>query len=433
MAGLSRKRRRETVYLGTRRTFASLRQNGWNQSVLVDSKFPVNSVQNQVTDSEGHPWPIHLKPGELKRWDVGGDFKTTRTYLSDPDGKPITWVSQYGWIVRNGGLGSSLGNYEIYNGPILPVDITNGGYFPLSVESTSSALDAIGATAIALCKPTNPVSNVLVAAGEMYRDGLPSLLGAESWRARTLRAKQAGGEYLNVQFGWKPLVRDIMQFVDATQNTDKLLAQYERDAGKIVRRRFHFPMSVTDEESLISSSAAPFGPNGSALVTTTGRLVRHRTTRKHQWFSGAFTYYLPRGNDYRAKMVRVALEARKLYGLSLTPEVLWEVAPWSWALDWFSNFGDVLSNVSDFATMGLIMRYGYIMETTTVIDTYVNSGWSRRVSGESPPKEQTSLSLTTQVKQRRRATPFGFGVSWEGLSPFQLSILAALGMSQGRR
>jgi len=70
----------------------------------------------------------------------------------------------------------------------------------------------------------------------------------------------------------------------------------------------------------------------------------------------------------------------------------------------------------------MVMRYGYMMESTIVKDTY-NSVDSKKL--------QTSpISLVLETKQRVKANPFGFGVSWDGLSPFQYSIAGALGLSR---
>jgi len=126
-------------------------------------------------------------------------------------------------------------------------------------------------------------------------------------------------------------------------------------------------------------------------------------------------------------MVRYALEARKLTGLSLDPDTLWNLAPWSWAVDWFSNTGDVISNLTDRGLYGLVMRYGYVMEHTITTDTYT------LVQPSSPTAKKmlgSPLRVITETKQRRGANPYGFGVSWDGLSPFQGSILAALGISR---
>jgi len=127
-------------------------------------------------------------------------------------------------------------------------------------------------------------------------------------------------------------------------------------------------------------------------------------------------------------MIGAGSEAEKLLGLPLTPDVVWELTPWSWAIDWFSNAGSVISNVSAFKLGGLVMRYGYIMEETTITDTYsMASAGFLDDTGPVPPS-----TITYTVKRRREANPFGFGLSWDGLSPSQMLITAALGITRLR-
>jgi len=122
------------------------------------------------------------------------------------------------------------------------------------------------------------------------------------------------------------------------------------------------------------------------------------------------------------------LEAGKLLGITLTPDTLWNLAPWSWAVDWFSNAGDVVSNISDWAVYGLVLRYGYIMEHTIVRDTYTRTPTGLNVSGGAT----SSITLVTETKIRRRADPFGFGLSGVALNATQQAILTALGISRRR-
>jgi hypothetical protein len=126
-------------------------------------------------------------------------------------------------------------------------------------------------------------------------------------------------------------------------------------------------------------------------------------------------------------MAQFATYADKVLGASLTPETLWNLAPWSWAVDWFSNTGDVLHNLQSFQSDGLVMRYGYMMVHTIVKDTYRLSSsnlGNDSSSGVSP------LAYVTETKTRAKANPYGFGASWNGLSPHQLAILGALGITR---
>jgi len=364
--------------------------------------------------SKGNPFHSRVK-GEVG--DVGGDFFTQRSYVEAiPD--------------RYSNSSKLDGNYyrdRQYFGPILAIAPSLAS-FPPALNSSEDDLDELGATAIARCKPTNSVADASTFLGELLKEGLPRAVGARTWEDRTrgLTGKTAGNEFLNTQFGWLPLVDEVQKFMEIITHGRAVLAQYERDAGKVVRRRYNFPVNKETSETWLGAKEA-FTPltDSSMLGGTFGNLVKVREKTQRQWFSGAFTYHLPSGYDSRIAMDRLALSARKLLGLQLTPEVLWNLAPWSWAADWVSNTGDVLSNISSFTQDGLFLRYGYMMEHTIVKDTYILSK-SRFNDGAKP----NNLVLVTETKMRRRANPFGFGVSWDGLSAIQAAILTAIGVTR---
>jgi hypothetical protein len=302
------------------------------------------------------------------------------------------------------------------------------------LESSDADLDKKGAIAISRCKPTNSVADLSTFLGELMKEGLPSLVGSQSWKARTAaeRRKALGGEYLNVQFGIAPILSEISSVAEAIKKSDKILSQYERDAGRNVRRRYVFPVEKSRSESLyLANGTLNWADAG---ITTArngfrGSVYLLREIERRTWFSGCFTYYLPTGYESRNGISKLAAQADRLFGLKPGPETLWNLAPWSWAVDWFSNTGDVISNLEDFKLHGLVMRYGYIMEHTIVRDTYnfvldTNFGVLR-------PKV-SPVVLVTETKKRRAANPFGFGLTWDGISTFQASIAAALGISRGR-
>lgn len=367
----------------------------------------------QITASEGHPF--RSRSGNLT--DLGGPFRTEKRFVNDIPIVDFQFPDAFS---------SALDAYvqDTYHGRIYAAVVSQ---FPPSGESVDSELTKLGATAIARCKPTNSVGNLFNALTELYRDGLPRVVGSETWQSRTLGLRQAGSEYLNAQFGLKPLIQDITDFSNGVIHANTVLKQYERDAGKVVRRQYYFPLKKTTSTVVHADPANIVGPtNNPRNWKSIGRVVRTRETVQRQWFSGAFTYSLPSGYDSRNKLDRYSLLAERL-GLKLTPETIWNAAPWTWAVDWFGNFGDVLSNVSDFADQGLVMRYGYIMETAIVSDTYTLEG---AVLSDGRPFSCPPLVLTNMVKTRKQANPFGFGVSWDSLSGFQVSILTALGITR---
>jgi hypothetical protein len=147
------------------------------------------------------------------------------------------------------------------------------------------------------------------------------------------------------------------------------------------------------------------------------------------WFDGAFTYYLPKaeGDGPLGKWFNSLQKWKAVYGLTLDPEVVWNLAPWSWAADWFANTGDVISNVTDLMTDGLVMHYGYVMEHVVESDEIVLSGWTPQ-KGSFP--SDLKIVVVRETKTRLRASPYGFGLTFEDFSPRQLAILAALGISR---
>jgi hypothetical protein len=150
----------------------------------------------------------------------------------------------------------------------------------------------------------------------------------------------------------------------------------------------------------------------------------------NRWFSGAFTYHLP--VDLFAGVVkdkRLAV-AQKLLGGDVDPEVLWDLAPWSWAVDWFSSVGDVIHNLSAYAKDGLVVRYGYIMEHSIVRDTYSYSGDLGLIPEAKFTGRPADLVLVSEKKLRRRSSPFGFGLALSELTTRQKAIVAALGLSR---
>jgi hypothetical protein len=300
----------------------------------------------------------------------------------------------------------------------------------------SSSLDSDGATAISLCAPTNPNAELGVAVSEMYREGLPSLPGIRTWKHRTGVARAAAGEFLNAEFGWLPLVSDITNTANSVRHSRDILHQYHRDSGSNVRREFSFPVDNSVTVFDIGAAKPSVGPRGftemPGFVNVTsgfGAMNRSQTLtiESRKWFSGCFTYTVPSQSDSWHGIERNAADADKLFGISLTPDIVWELTPWSWAVDWFTNTGDVIHNINNFAIQGLVMRYGYMMEESIVtIDVRFTGPKSGVDSSSWPATPPQTLKLTS--KRRVPANPFGFGVTTSGLSATQVAIAAALGI-----
>jgi len=387
---------------------------------------PKSWLGTQVTASESHPgWKTHHKG--VFQGDQGGDFLTTKQFMEGI----ITSTTLQG---RNVVIPPSIYNVAEYDGVVLPV-APGSTAFPPMPTSSDTELKAWGTKAIAICKPTNPVADVSTFLGELLRDGIPKAIGTTLATAKDFvaLAKSSGDEYLNVEFGWDPFIRDLRQFSHAVTRADKILYQYEKDSGSVVRRRMSFAPVKVGSADVVTSGVAPYIYADHAALHVTGvgqgKVIKTRSTTTNRWFSGAFTYYLPRdANSVRGRLGGAVQDAKKLLGLSLTPDTVWNLTPWSWATDWLFNTGDVISNLTDWAIDGLTMKYGYIMEHSKTVDRYTFTGDTDFQSRSVYPGV---VSMTSESKKRLRASPFGFGLTWDGFSAQQKAIASALGLTHG--
>nr|UJQ84972.1 MAG: hypothetical protein 1 [Leviviridae sp.] len=307
-------------------------------------------------------------------------------------------------------------------------------------------LMSYGATAISRCAPTSPHASLSQALLELRRDGIPAIPGLRSFQSRYKKATDrykptsrervgksrvnTGSEYLNVEFGWKPLLSDVRKLASSQRRAEKLTSDYIRDSGRLVRRRYEYPTTVTVTELDLADAYVPPGLPLTYWAVSKGKVHRTTTVTRRIWFEGAFTYHVSGGDDMLSKMRQGLQVANHLSGIGITPGVLYDLTPWSWAVDWFVNTGDVLKNISMMLADGLVVVYGYIMAETTTVVVYTNKG--ARLKTSTVPFNLTQ-TFTETVKQRRRATPFGFGLNPGEFTPRQLAIVAALGLSRDGR
>jgi len=345
---------------------------------------------------------------------IGGKFVHTRLHVDkfgdtlSPYQDGTTWRKATGVYAPSGSFYSDFATS--------PTDYTSAQSVVSSIVglSSSSELDAAGTTAIARVSPTNPLVDLSSSAAELLREGLPQRPGSDG---------NPGSEYLNIMFGYLPLVSDARKLASVARSHDALLRQYERDSGRWIRRSYEFPVDISSTTT-VQTNAAPalYGSGVGGLFQTGTRWVTKITETK-TWFSGAFTYYLP-PTGWR----RSVAELDHLYGIRPGIDTVWELTGYSWLADYFTNIGDVAKNITAFKQDGLVMPYGYIMRKRKITHQETWSGPVRY--GNVWKQEYISAEKTYTTHQRRLANPFGFGLELGNLSGRQLSILAALGISR---
>lgn len=385
--------------------------------------------EKQITVSESH-----RRNPKTGHYDAGGPFYTSR----------VTDFSKFGHLNRS----YSFTANRWYTGPV-------GGRRPTSTEMAAigykntsksygdkmeSSMISDGTTAISLCNPINSASDLGVSLAEAHREGLPSIPGVPTWKERTRILRGAGSEFLNAEFGWLSLVSEIGDVVKAARTSRDIMNQYHHGEGRNTHRRFDFPLDRYYQEMDVGVVIPRFvGPPTSFesgipdRITPTAKVSLLRETKR--WFEGCFTYALPSSTNSWRKALGFGSNADQLFGLALSPDILWELTPWSWAVDWFSNAGEVVNNVTNFGLAGLVMRYGYMMTETVErvsldIGPYPWLGKSDSGKAINRYSDPCSAGYESVTKRRVPASPFGFSVGWEGLSPTQLAITAALGITR---
>ena len=346
----------------------------------------------------------------LIRGDHGHPFDSVKESIS---------VTAPRWHFKGSGV-------RYYLGPLLPDSRyfkVRGEWYPTTPPIPD--LNWYGTAAVERTRPTRSAANLAVLLGELKRDGIPGIPG------RLL--SKPGDETLNWEFAVRPLLQDLQKLVIAIKNAKALLKQYERDAGRRVRRRYNFP---TVQEELVvrsngvtcqianlanSSTFATFFPSGGMV----GKLYETETTLTSIWFSGAWRYYISKNKGFWDAVDRLEAKLNYLLGVRITLSVLWELTPWSWFVDWNSNLGAVIHNLSSLSGDEQVLEYGYLM--CTVKRTRVFS-----VSGVANTPE-FGVSTSSEVQHRIRANPYGFSLSPSGYSPKQWAILVALGLAHNQQ
>lgn len=149
---------------------------------------------------------------------------------------------------------------------------------------------------------------------------------------------------------------------------------------------------------------------------------------KETWFSGSFTYVLPKHPGLYGNLERYYYEMDRLMGLQLDSSAAWALSPWSWLIDWFVDISAQMDIISVNYDENLVLNYGYAMQQTerSVVAKVVFTDASK--SGV----KWINTSLRSVSKKRIRANPYGFvlptdGDFWNG---YRLAVLGALGLTR---
>ncbi len=190
-------------------------------------------------------------------------------------------------------------------------------------------------------------------------------LGSPSNRTK-LSSRDIADQWLEIQYGWKPLLSDVYASVDKLRKRDEDLNRYMLTA----KRRVQSNASYTDTFTSTDVTRVSVAEYEASLYV---RL------------------------DYRVKHQVVA--SMSSMGVLDPLTLAWELLPWSFVVDWFLPIGSYLSACS--ATQGLEFKGG---SRSLRMTTRANSTW-KASNPSGPHKIAKGLGTYSQKRVVRTAYP----------------------------
>lgn len=303
------------------------------------------------------------------------------------------------------------------------------------IPSLSTALAST--LALSRTNPSRPEVSLPVAIAELKDlPGMLRMMGRDIIRHRSVRRnyhQKVGSWYMAGVYGIAPMISDGMKLLDFSSRVDRRSAELQRlySKGGLKRR-------VT-----LAAGSAKSGKSTTTVESTiaTIRCRAQTVTEMEQWATVRWLpTSLPRlsANDphYRKLARNVLLGLGQDFGRVQWQNArarndfwsdaadAWELVPWSWLVDWFSNTGDFLNAKRN--TIPAQSSRLNIMKTTRSVTTFT------RTTGSSTWTTGGGASLTRTTKSRTQGIGPSVSADMRFLNARQLSILGALALQRLR-
>jgi len=290
------------------------------------------------------------------------------------------------------------------------------------------------------CRPAKPLFNAVLNLLELkdipglLHDNTLEIMRAVSkkfranrrYRYRGTEINRAAEWHLAVQFGWLPVLGAIQDFHKAQDKEQKALAQVLRDAGRPVKREVTLFNASTSDESYVGPGATNMYPLlVSGAYADWGECVDRVEVEEKVWAEGQFVYFLPPGPqtvEYKNALLR------RLYGWQPTPSVIYNLMPWTFLLDYFTNLGEIAKCASNGVEDRLYANYFYVMSKRVAHSR--RQSWAKLNAAGGVTRVETTVHETCTSKRRVQGHQFGLKLKESDLSASQVGILGALGLSR---
>ena len=263
--------------------------------------------------------------------------------MDDSHGRPVVASPLFSRIFERSGLPVLNGSSGIVGGPGNWMELVNyvpgtlQGWAPghKSFSNMPSAADSM-ATLIARTNPSRPMLTPFTLMQDIYE--IPRQLrdvGKLLKKSRkSMNAKDLANANLATQFGWIPLINDALTLMHLGKYINQRLNELSRlYSANGLKRRIHLGNWAGDRTNTATVMSAYL------ICVATDR----NFTKAERWGTVRWKPVyddLPSSGPSHAATLDEAINVL----LGLTPEGLrqglWDVIPWTWIVDWFSNVGD---------------------------------------------------------------------------------------------
>lgn len=227
----------------------------------------------------------------------------------------------------------------------------------------------------------------------------------------------AGSTYLNSKFGWEAMFRDVKTLTTITVQIEKRLKEF-----KSLQKRGGLRRKIT----IGNTNPAPIIEPSRGLSTDyTAAAYYHVTHLFHERVWGTVRWRPVFGsnlNETIDKLADLNYAARVVLDLDRLPDpsTLWEMIPFSWMVDYFTNFGEILTALENNAQ---VEPYDIcIMRERTTTSTYVPISIASGLKSTSGVSVRVSKTRTVWDTMPSAASLLHFGL----MSSNQAFTLAAL-------
>lgn len=261
---------------------------------------------------------LHTRPGPNNGYNL---YERRETYVqAKPVDRPLPYVYDYGAILSRNGDNSSVTEWRLE--PQVSNSRLIGAYDRLKSSAQEQA--ELGVAILEARSAVSMMANRLLQLAKFARLLLRGRIAEAARHLGVLRPKGASRRkkfadlWLEFSFGWKPLVQDIYSAVDVLQN----------------------PLTSSRIKGSYSFS------------WTYKQTSAYNYTREHTTF----------GQSYLTMGAEVVISNPNLYlanqlGLINPFSIAWELVPFSFVVDWFSNLGQVLALGSDFLGLSVTNKW----------------------------------------------------------------------------